>query len=190
MKTQAGKDKDASLETPLMQNLKRLMHRQGWRAAPLSLAAGLHASYVRDILRGRARHPSAERLERLARVLGVPLQDLTGGGREDAAMALPPTPMLRQNEPQTLSEAMFGSRIDGDGNLLLSVPRESPLRGQATQLLSLFAALPASRRKALLFWLLREQDLSGSEDHLSLWPSPLEGEFISANLGETESRRA
>ncbi len=188
MKTQAGNDKDASLETPLMQNLKRLMHRQGWRAAPLSLAAGLHASYVRDILRGRARHPSAERLERLARVLGVPLQDLTGGGRDGAALALPST--SRPYEPPTLSEAMFGSRVDGDGNLLLSVPRESPLRAQATQLLSLFAVLPAPRRKALLFWLLREQDLSGSEDHLGLWPSPLDGEFINANLGEGETRRA
>lgn len=176
------------LETPLVQNLKRLMLRQGWRAAPLSLAAGLHASYVRDILRGRARHPSAERLERLARVLGVPLQALTGSSQDapirygQAAEAPGTAETLRPAKMMGVSDAMFGSRIDADGNLHLSVPRESPLRGDAAQLLSLFAAMPAARRKALLFRLLREQDMDGADlgnasDPARLWAQALEPGF-------------
>ncbi len=47
-KAQLSSEIAPSYETPLMQNLKRLMQRQGWRPAPLSQAAGLHASYVRD----------------------------------------------------------------------------------------------------------------------------------------------
>jgi len=175
-------------ETPLIQNLKRLMLRQGWRAAPLSLAAGLHASYVRDILRGRARHPSAERLERLARVLGVPLQALTGSGGDGAIRysqpgeTQPAAELLRPPMALGVSDAMFGSRIDADGNLHLSVPRESPLRGEAAQLLSLFAAMPAARRKALLFRLLREQDMDGADlgnasDPARLWAQAMEPGF-------------
>ncbi len=156
------------------------------------------------IMRGRARHPSAERLERLAQVLGVPLQELTGSNRNTSvlpalnaaqsakghtdalACAMPGTPVNTGIPANTGIAAltgtqqtdMFARSIDAEGNLSLSVPRESPLHGQAAQLLSLFAALPAPRRKALLFWLLRERDLSGTEDHPGLWASAFSSEGL------------
>ena len=55
----------------LSDNLKRKMRELGWKAKPLSREAGLNDYVVHNILRGSSKKPSADKVDALARVLGV-----------------------------------------------------------------------------------------------------------------------
>jgi transcriptional regulator with XRE-family HTH domain len=76
------------VETVLQKRLRELMAEKGLKAAPLARAAQLGESYVRDILRGRAQYPTAERLARLAEALDTTPDYLTGmsGNAQDGAV--------------------------------------------------------------------------------------------------------
>lgn len=77
---------EADAQTPLAQELRRLMREQGANGKPLgqkalALLAGVGETYVRDILKGRSKSPEAGKLKLLADALGCPpsrLLDLAG----------------------------------------------------------------------------------------------------------------
>ncbi len=56
-------------DTPLARALARAMAERGLNAAVLSRMAGLDASFVRDLFRGKKRSPSLDNLAKLARAL-------------------------------------------------------------------------------------------------------------------------
>jgi transcriptional regulator with XRE-family HTH domain len=66
-------------DTPLAQNLYRLMTERGFsNMKSLSLRAGMGASFVADIFAGNSRQPRREGLQKLAAIMGVSIDDLTG----------------------------------------------------------------------------------------------------------------
>ncbi len=79
-------------DSPLSQRLRELCSRRGmsWRSA--SRQAGLNETYVRDIIRGAVQRPSFLALDRLSRVLNVPVTafyvEAQGGGGGDTQTAL------------------------------------------------------------------------------------------------------
>lgn len=58
-------------DTPLARELRRLMAERDLTPKGLSLAAGLGATYVRDLLKGRSQSPEASKLAKIEDVLGV-----------------------------------------------------------------------------------------------------------------------
>lgn len=64
--------------TVLQKRLRDLMEEQGLKAAPLAQKAGLGESYVRDILRGKTRSPTSDKLKLLADALDTTPAYLTG----------------------------------------------------------------------------------------------------------------
>lgn len=71
-----------SKETVLQRRVRERMAEMDVKAAPLAVSAGLGISFVRDILRGKTRSPSAENLGRLAKALGTTPAYLTGTSDE------------------------------------------------------------------------------------------------------------
>ena len=65
----------------LASGLLRAMEAMGWSARGLSLAAGLGADAVRDVIRGQSATLTGDRLARIASVLGIPPAALTGEKR-------------------------------------------------------------------------------------------------------------
>lgn len=65
-------------ETLLAQNLLREMDRSGQSRHSLALAAGLKPDVIRDILRGKTRFPSADKLAAISRVLNLTPDQLLG----------------------------------------------------------------------------------------------------------------
>lgn len=65
-------------ETSLQRELRRRMDGAGYNQKSLARAAGLNQTAVRDILKGRSRHPRSDTLEALARILGCTIDQLTG----------------------------------------------------------------------------------------------------------------
>ncbi|MDX9689309.1 MAG: XRE family transcriptional regulator [Proteobacteria bacterium] len=65
--------------------LRRLMEDKGFNPRSLSLAAGLNATAVRDILEGRAKYPRYDTIESLAKALEITPNHLMTGGNGDKA---------------------------------------------------------------------------------------------------------
>lgn len=65
-------------ETELQRRLRERMAAMGLNPFSAAKKAGLHPDYVRNILRGKAKQPSAERLAKLAEALEVSLPYLMG----------------------------------------------------------------------------------------------------------------
>ena len=65
----------------LASGLQRALEETGWSARGLSLAAGLGADAVRDVLRQQASTLTGDRLTRIAAVLGIDPAALTGETR-------------------------------------------------------------------------------------------------------------
>lgn len=61
----------------LVANLSRYMADNDTNQKQLALQAGLHETAVRDILKGRSKNPGIDTLQALARVTGVPIDQLT-----------------------------------------------------------------------------------------------------------------
>lgn len=66
------------MESILQKRLRERMEELGVKPAPLAKKAGLGDSFVRDILRGKTRSPSADNLVKLSRALGTTPEYLTG----------------------------------------------------------------------------------------------------------------
>jgi transcriptional regulator with XRE-family HTH domain len=73
---------------PLGVNLRRLMDKKGLNPRSLSLAAGLNAWAVRDILSGKSREPLHSTVERLAEALGCEIWELTATPKMQEARKL------------------------------------------------------------------------------------------------------
>jgi transcriptional regulator with XRE-family HTH domain len=71
------------------QRLQRAMDETDWKPRPLSEAAGLGATWVRDFLGGRVRSPKVESLRQIGAVLGVPLGYFTAEAEPPALERLP-----------------------------------------------------------------------------------------------------
>lgn len=63
----------------LTTELERRMKALNLDAKTVSTRAGLGASFIRDIQRGKSKEPKRSALERIARVLGCTVEDLIGG---------------------------------------------------------------------------------------------------------------
>ncbi|MDR3519030.1 MAG: helix-turn-helix domain-containing protein [Azospirillaceae bacterium] len=77
---------DTETET-LAQRLERLMKAAGHSSRSLSLAAGLNATAVRDIVKGRSEHPLISTVQALAAALAVDPTFLAGGDRPYRSVA-------------------------------------------------------------------------------------------------------
>lgn len=84
-------------ETPLQRNLRFLLEESGMNAYQAAKEAGLGASFVRDILRGKTKSPSADNLAKLAAVFRKSAERLQSvGGRTlviDGPTTVPTTPI-------------------------------------------------------------------------------------------------
>lgn len=67
-----------AMNQSLQKRVKAAMDAKGMNALQTSKKAGLGESFVRDILRGKTRSPSAENMEKLANALEVSVDDLMG----------------------------------------------------------------------------------------------------------------
>ena len=79
------------METSLQKRLKIRMDMKGLNAYQTALQAGLGGSFVRDILRGKTRSPSAENLEKLARALDTTVDWFTAELAEADSTSSPST---------------------------------------------------------------------------------------------------
>jgi transcriptional regulator with XRE-family HTH domain len=103
-----------------------------------SLAVGREETYVRKFLKNRSQDPGAETLQRMAQVMGVPLETLTGGSDQVGATRL---------------------------------PGRSPGPAQRAEVLRVWDALDADRRKAVLLMvraMAKDAGLPGSDAPLLL----------------------
>lgn len=101
----------------LRDELDRRMHEAGYNQKSLALAAGLHETYVRDILIGRSKRPGGAKLMAIARVLGCSVEDLTGltePPRPADSRRLPYNPPI----PEALPEARLSTFGGRDLNVL------------------------------------------------------------------------
>jgi phage repressor protein C with HTH and peptisase S24 domain len=102
--------------TYLAKQIERRMLALGHNAKSLSKKAGLNDTAIRDILEGRSRNPRHDTLQKIAKILGCVVADLTG---ERAAPA-----QKRQMTGDTVEIAELevhagsGMGIDGDGTLM------------------------------------------------------------------------
>ncbi len=87
----------------LPEEIASRMVAKGLNAKRLSTAAGLNESYVRDILRGRSRHPRTDTLGKLAAALGCSVSELT----DPASLGHAPA---QRTEDETLRKAYAVAR--------------------------------------------------------------------------------
>ena len=83
------------MTTDVADRLIRLREAAGINRKALSIRAGLNETYVRDIEIGKTRSPTVASLAKIAKALGVPIHELTGGtpGMSESAEAFHvPTP--------------------------------------------------------------------------------------------------
>ncbi len=88
----------------LAAGLQRALEETGWSARGLSLAAGLCADAVRDVLRGQSASPTGDRLARIAAALGIDPAALIGEKRWPRKKLTPapaPAPSPRRPPPGT-----------------------------------------------------------------------------------------
>jgi len=71
--------KKSENEPKWIENLRVLIAHKGSNPRALSLAAGLNATAVRDMLEGRAKFPRYDTVESLSKALGVTPAQLMGG---------------------------------------------------------------------------------------------------------------
>jgi transcriptional regulator with XRE-family HTH domain len=87
----------------LPEEIARRMMAKGLNAKRLSVAAGLNESYVRDILRGRSKHPRTDTLAKLATALRCAVTELT----DPASLGTSPA---QGTESETLRKAQAVAR--------------------------------------------------------------------------------
>jgi transcriptional regulator with XRE-family HTH domain len=98
-------------ERPFQRNLRRLMAEKGWKARPLSEAAGLGSTYVRDVLRSGDTVPGIDRVEKLAAVLRCSVADLLANGDDIAGS---PTAIEKEARLRARAMAMVERAIGTD----------------------------------------------------------------------------
>lgn len=74
---------EKSPKTTLQKRLEEKLEEAREKPAPLAKRLGFSDSFIRDIIRGKAKNPSATNLERLARALGTTADYLLGLTDED-----------------------------------------------------------------------------------------------------------
>lgn len=70
--------------SPVAHAIYERMVERGFNQRSLSLAAGLGATYVRDMFMAVSKNPKSEQLGRIARALGCSVEELTGLGGPEA----------------------------------------------------------------------------------------------------------
>ena len=100
--------KKSDNEPNWIETLRVLLAHKGFNPRSLSLAAGLNATAVRDMLEGRAKSPRYDTVEALAKTLGVTPAQLMGGKPESILAQLqseqPATDPLADDELNLLTE--------------------------------------------------------------------------------------
>lgn len=105
-------------ETILQQRLRERMAGLGLNPFSTAKKAGLHPDYVRNILRGKARQPSAERLAKLAEALECSLAYLLG--QPDPAVS--PEAHDREGRPLAPPEPLVQVTFAGGRPGILALP--------------------------------------------------------------------
>ncbi len=67
-----------------VRGLEKVMQNKGWRAAPLSEAAGLGTSFIRDLRRSKAQSPKLSNAIKLANVLGLSVEQIIAAGGNES----------------------------------------------------------------------------------------------------------
>jgi transcriptional regulator with XRE-family HTH domain len=92
--------------------LRRLMEEKEFNPRSLSLAAGLNATAVRDILEGRAKYPRYDTIESLAKALKItPNHLMTGGNGGKPENAQTPA---TSRDTETSARASMPAKAQGD----------------------------------------------------------------------------
>jgi hypothetical protein len=103
--------------SPVAHEIYRRMVECGYNQRSLSLAAGLGATYIRDLFVGASQNPKSEQLYRVARTLGCSVEELTAPGgdaseqQSDNVVEFSNLGQLRGSEPALIR--MW--RLLGDG---------------------------------------------------------------------------
>ena len=127
-------------DNDLAKTMRAILARQGRSGEEVAQAAGLGRSAVNDILSGRSKRPRYDTLLRIAKVLNVPVEQLTGEARPapipanlpadpDSPLAVPaPTPGAR--DLPVLGEARGGENgfFLTNGDVLAYAERPPALR--------------------------------------------------------------
>lgn len=95
------------LLTPvIIECLEALLADRGTNQKNVALAAGLSATAMRDVLKGRSKNPGVETLAALAGVLGVSVAYLIGETDDPGLPLAPHAPSTAPNpKPQTVQDA-------------------------------------------------------------------------------------
>lgn len=105
--------------SPLAAELTRRMKAAGLTQKALALKAGLNETAVRDIRRGRSKHPRHDTIEKLATALGCSVMALLAPGTADAMIPPAPSAPARGDSgragPTDLPDAAPGGAVGKSG---------------------------------------------------------------------------
>ena len=124
------RDNSSMIETPLSQNLTREMERAGQSQHSLALAAGLKPDVIRDILRGKTRFPSGDKLAKISRVLNLTADQLLGYApilTNAGTTQLEQRGQLVNDIAELTLLAFWRSLDDGERRFMLSLVRNGAL---------------------------------------------------------------
>ena len=136
----------------LAANLIRLMQSAGYNQKSLAVDAGLHATAVRDIIKGRSKNPGIEKLQAIAGTLGKSLEELTGARPSGPAHS---RPVFADPVAPVAVDALAGEHVEFDGLRYVAI-RSFDLAAAAGAGADL-PGLPAVKNRALFRhdWLRR-----------------------------------
>ena len=123
--------------TPFAERLRAIMDARGLKPAPLGRDAGVGIDYIRDVLRGRVRRPSGEKLKKLADYLEMSVDTLLD---EDAPVEIAAQPSFAEADATPWQPAAASKSADGLAQLvqLIAPKARTPSLMRARQTLLSF----------------------------------------------------
>ena len=107
-----------------LEGLRQVMDARGLKDAPLSEAAGLHQSFVRDLKRGKAASPKLSSAVRIAQALGMTVEEIMNwAGGHPASL---PTIAIAGKVGAGAQVPLFDAYEKGDGPQVECPPGLSP----------------------------------------------------------------
>ncbi|MDK3017607.1 helix-turn-helix domain-containing protein [Pseudodonghicola flavimaris] len=107
-----------------LEGLRRVMDARGLKDTPLSLAAGLHQSFIRDLKRGKAASPKLSSAVRIANALNMTVEDIMNWA--DGPMKGLPTVAIAGTVGAGARVPLFDAYEKGDGPQVECPPGLSP----------------------------------------------------------------
>lgn len=101
-----------SMDTPLQANIRKRLKELDMTAYQAAKDAGLGDSFVRDILRGKAKSPSADNLDRLAKILRTTTAEMTAGTTHQMSAPIDEAPPPPETGLEVVSAVNAGNWLE------------------------------------------------------------------------------